>query len=65
MVPDDSVWNYNFMGVKHSGGMEYDVKLDVPKEFYNEIHRPSHFLTFTQADEVENAAEADVDDNFT
>ena len=68
MVPDDSVWNYNFMGVKHSAGMEYDVKLDVPKEFYNEIHRPSHFLTFTALDDAaaEGAAanDADVEDFF-
>jgi pre-mRNA-processing factor 8 len=27
MIPDDDVWNYNFMGVKHSLGMEYNVAL--------------------------------------
>ena len=56
------------MGVKHYAGMEYDVKLDVPKEFYNEIHRPSHFLTFTALDDAtaEGAAanDADVEDFF-
>jgi pre-mRNA-processing factor 8 len=70
MVPDDSVWNYNFMGVKHSVGMDYAVKLDVPKEFYNEIHRPSHFLTFTALDDSAAGAatdgqDADVEDFFT
>lgn len=65
MVPDDELWNYNFMGVKHAYGMEYGLKLGVPKEFYHEKHRPSHYLTFTHADEVEHAAgEADVDDLF-
>lgn len=42
MVPDDEVWNYNFMGVKHSMGMEYTLRLGVPKEFYHEIHRPRY-----------------------
>ncbi len=64
MIPDDEIWNYNFMGVKHSVGMEYMLKLGVPRDFYNEIHRPSHFITFTSIEEVENVAEADVDDLF-
>lgn len=65
MVPDDEVWNYNFMGVKHSVGMEYGLRLGVPHDFYWEGHRPSHFLTFTATEEgMENAAEADVDDLF-
>jgi pre-mRNA-processing factor 8 len=65
MVPDDEMWNYNFMGVKHSIGMEYSLRLGVPREFYHEKHRPSHFVTFTTGEEVENAAEADIDDLFT
>jgi len=65
MVPDDSVWNYNFMGVKHSAGMDYNLSLGIPKEFYHEIHRPNHFLTFTAMEEGEAvAADADVDDVF-
>jgi len=65
MVPDDSVWNYNFMGVKHSAGMEYSLGLGIPKEFYHEIHRPNHFMTFTAMEETEAAAaDADVDDFF-
>jgi len=65
MVPDDEVWNYNFMGVKHSVGMEYLLKLGIPRDFYHETHRPSHFITFTGMEEAENNAEADVDDLFT
>mmetsp|Transcript_709 Transcript_709/g.1176 ORF Transcript_709/g.1176 Transcript_709/m.1176 type:complete len:2363 (+) Transcript_709:30-7118(+) len=65
MVPDDEIWNYNFMGVKHSLGMDYQLRLGVPREFYHETHRPSHFLTFTNMDEGERVAEADVDDLFT
>ena len=64
MLPQDDVWNYNFMGVKHSIGMEYHLKLGNPRDFYNDIHRPSHYLTFTSIEEVENVAEADVEDLF-
>ena len=64
LIPDDEIWNYNFMGVKHSIGMEYGLTLGIPKEFYHESHRPSHFLTFTNMDEAEHATEADVDDLF-
>lgn len=64
MIPDDEIWNYNFMGVKHSIGMEYLLKLGIPRDFYNELHRSSHFLTFTSMEDVENVAEADVDDLF-
>ncbi len=37
MTPDAGSWNYNFMGVKHSAGMRYGVKLANPREFYNEV----------------------------
>ena len=39
MVPSTGVWNYNFMGVQHSAGMKYDLKLDNPKEVG---HTPPH-----------------------
>jgi pre-mRNA-processing factor 8 len=45
--------------------MEYQLRLGIPREFYHESHRPSHFLTFTNMDEGEVVAEADVDDLFT
>ena len=65
LVPDDDIWNFNFMGVKHSAGMDYGLKLGIPFDFYNEMHRPSHFLTFTNMDEGETATDAaDVDDFF-
>ncbi|CAN0414121.1 unnamed protein product [Ectocarpus sp. 12 AP-2014] len=64
MVPEDDRWNYNFMGVSHSVGMKYALKLDNPKGFYHELHRPSHFLNFTSMEDVEQAAEADHEDFF-
>jgi pre-mRNA-processing factor 8 len=50
MVPDIGSWNYNFMGVKHSLNMKYALKLENPKEFYHETHRPAHFLNFAALD---------------
>jgi len=48
MVPDNNgLWNYNFMGVKHSPNMEYSMMLANPKEFYHPDHRPIHFNRFT------------------
>jgi pre-mRNA-processing factor 8 len=65
MVPDTGSWNYNFMGVKHSPGMTYGLKLENPKEFYHEIHRPAHFLNFSQMEGIEETAVADKEDMFT
>lgn len=50
MVPDVNSWNYNFMGVKHSPHMKYGIKLENPKEYYHEAHRPVHFANFTSVD---------------
>lgn len=40
MVPDDDRWNYNFMGVNHSVGMKYSLKLDNPKVPNRFTHAP-------------------------
>jgi len=62
MVPSDGVWNYNFMGVQHSPQMSYDLKLATPLSFYDEKHRPYHFLNFAAMDRGGDAA--DVEDPF-
>ena len=59
MVPESGPWNYNFMGVKFSSTMKYDLKLGVPKEFYHESHRPVHFLNW--AGEMNKQSEAGTD----
>lgn len=56
MVPDVGSWNYNFMGVKHSTNMKYGLKLENPKDFYHEIHRPAHFLQFGVSDLIEDTS---------
>jgi len=63
MVPEGGLgWNYNFQGVKHSVGMDYTVRMDVPQPFYAECHRPQHFLTFVQMEEGEDDEGADLED---
>jgi len=64
MVPDNDVWNYNFMGVQMSKSMKYGLKLANPEPFYAELHRPTHFLNFSAMDGL-GADEADVEDHFT
>lgn len=52
MVPDAGMpWNLTFMGTKFSAQMRYGVKLDNPKDFYHEEHRPGHFLKFAGLEE--------------
>ncbi|KAA0198542.1 Pre-mRNA-processing-splicing factor [Fasciolopsis buskii] len=53
MVPPQSSWNYNFMGVRHDPNMKYELQPLKPKKFYHRIHRPSHFLNFTSIEENE------------
>merc|ERR1711868_76905 len=50
MVPTQGSWNYNFMGVRHDPNMRYELALSNPKEFYHEVHRPSHFMNFASID---------------
>lgn len=66
LVPDAGSWNYNFMGVKHSVHMKYGLKLDNPKDYYSEVHRPGHFVRFAgMEDAVKEADEtADREDAF-
>ena len=63
MVPDGGLdWNYNFQGVKHNVGMDYNLRMDIPQPFYAECHRPQHFLTFVQMEEGDDNEGADLDD---
>lgn len=63
MVPDNEVWNYNSLGIKHVNNMKYNLVLANPKDFYHEVHRPSHFLNFSKNpdDDEENKADNNVD----
>ncbi len=50
------------LGVRHDHNMKYDLQLVNPKEFYHEVHRPSHFLNFAslQEGEIYNADREDM-----
>ena len=58
-------WNYNFMGVRHDPNMRYELALSNPKEFYHEVHRPSHFLNFASIEEGGEQIGADREDMFS
>lgn len=60
MIPEENMWNYNFLGVKHNTAMKYDLKLGNPKEFYHEIHRKTHFMNFSAMEAIEEAEEVAV-----
>ena len=62
MTPDAGSWNYNFQGTKFSAAAKYGVKLANPREFYAEVHRPTHFLEFSALEDAE--PEADVENHF-
>eukprot|EP01118_Nematostelium_gracile_P000048 TRINITY_DN10044_c0_g1_i2.p1 TRINITY_DN10044_c0_g1~~TRINITY_DN10044_c0_g1_i2.p1 ORF type:complete len:137 (+),score=44.56 TRINITY_DN10044_c0_g1_i2:148-558(+) len=64
LVPETGSWNYNlFAGVRYSPTMKYNLKLENPKDFYHETHRPNHFLNFAQQDE-KNETAVDREDLF-
>ena len=54
LVPETDVWNYSFMGASF-GSVEKRpvyVKIDTPKRFYDEIHRPVHFSSFGELEDL-------------
>ena len=63
MTPDAGSWNYNFNGVKLAVNKPFAVKLANPREFYHEVHRPSHFLDFTNMEQA--AMEVDYEDQLS
>jgi pre-mRNA-processing factor 8 len=42
--------------------MKYGLIIDNPKDFFHEIHRPSHFLQFSKAHEEDYS---DFEDKFS
>lgn len=57
LVPSTGSWNLNFTGVKFSASMQYSLKVDNPLEFYDSLHRPSHFLNFTNLQTTEDSVD--------
>ena len=40
-------------GVRHSPSMHYELQLANSKEFYHEVHCPTHFLNVSSIEESE------------
>ncbi|KAK4232173.1 NUC071 domain-containing protein [Podospora fimiseda] len=54
LVPENGKWNYSFMGSAF-GGIEkkpVNVKLDAPAPFYSDSHRPIHFSSFNELEDI-------------
>ncbi|KAJ0281238.1 hypothetical protein Brms1b_006509 [Colletotrichum noveboracense] len=54
LVPENGMWNYSFMGSAFAG-MEkkpIHVKLDTPLPFYSDQHRPVHFHSFAELEDI-------------
>ncbi|GAB1320850.1 pre-mRNA-splicing factor 8 [Madurella fahalii] len=54
LVPESGKWNYSFMGSAF-GGLEkkpIHVKLDTPMPFYSDQHRPIHFSSFNELEDI-------------
>lgn len=56
-VPKDQIWNYSMMGIKFNASLTSTMQLGVPIEFYNELHRPQHFLQYNAVAESQDAVE--------
>lgn len=64
LVPSGDFWNYTFMGASFTTELKYEMKIGIPLEFYNEVHRVTHFLQFNDANGVEDL-EAEQEDLFS
>ncbi|KAI9857555.1 MAG: pre-mRNA-splicing factor 8 [Trichoglossum hirsutum] len=54
LVPENSVWNFSFMGSAFSSieKKAVHVKIDTPLPFYSDQHRPLHFQNFAELEDI-------------
>ncbi|KAJ9645464.1 pre-mRNA-splicing factor 8 [Knufia peltigerae] len=54
LVPETEVWNYSFMGAGFSSVEKRPVyvKIDTPRRFYDDRHRPIHFSSFNELEDI-------------
>ncbi|KAJ1028734.1 hypothetical protein NDA16_001899 [Ustilago loliicola] len=67
LTPSEGAWNYGLsLSAQWTSSIKYRVVLDRPAGFWDEIHRPQNFLTFTNAaEETADAGDvADIQDAF-
>ncbi|KAF1825263.1 pre-mRNA-processing-splicing factor 8 [Dissoconium aciculare CBS 342.82] len=54
LVPEDERWNWSFLGSgfgEREKGKIY-VNVGVPKRFYDDVHRPIHFQSFAELEDI-------------
>ena len=64
MIPDNLIWNYNFVGLGLVPSMKYSLVLSQPKDFYHEVHRSSHFIKFIKNDEEQESVDVAEKEDF-
>ena len=64
MIPQGIEWNLNFQSLKLLEHETYDVDLGTPLPFFDQRHRPNHFLKFVEDLIGEDAASIDIENNF-
>lgn len=64
MVPDDQIWNYNFIGLRADHAAKINYMLSTPREFYHEMHRTSHFINFNKLEEEEEDDRGAVEEDY-
>lgn len=69
LTPEEGSWNFNDMATRYNQDLRYNFKLENPREFYHESHRPRHFLMFQSieshaVDIKEDDVSADREDHF-
>ncbi|KIW55283.1 pre-mRNA-processing-splicing factor 8, variant [Exophiala xenobiotica] len=54
LVPETETWNYSFMGASFSTVEKRPVyvKIDTPRRFYDDRHRPIHFSSFNELEDI-------------
>jgi pre-mRNA-processing factor 8 len=64
MVPDDQIWNYNFIGMRADQSAKINYILAPPKDFYHEMHRTSHFINFNKGEDEEEDDKGALEEDF-
>jgi pre-mRNA-processing factor 8 len=64
MIPVGVEWNLNFRSLQVDELSSVDVELGVPRPFYDQRHRPNHFLHFVEALQNEEQGAVDSEDRF-
>ncbi|EDO19221.1 hypothetical protein Kpol_1050p81 [Vanderwaltozyma polyspora DSM 70294] len=48
MTPASEIWNYSMLSASFHPDLDYEYRINIPIEFYNELHRSTHFMQFNE-----------------